>query len=107
MTERNEKISLICQNVTVRIALVDQRTTKIKTGVIVSLLGVTLIVSAGISWPPHAFAQDAFEKVFALAEEDCKKIAERFGEQVPVELTIGGVKIDTYRSEERRVGKEC
>ena len=96
MTERNEKISLICQNVTVRIALVDQRTTKIKTGVIVSLLGVTLIVSAGISWPPHAFAQDAFEKVFALAEEDCKKIAERFGEQVPVDLTIGGVKIDTY-----------
>ena len=76
----------------------DQKTAKMKNDTIIGLSGMVLvtIMSAGILLPPRAFAQDAYEKVLALAEEDCKKIAERFGEQVPGELIIGGVGIDTY-----------
>ena len=71
-----------------------QKTTKIGVGLIVGLLSIAMITLVGV-FSRRAFAQDAYEKVIALAKEDCRKIAERFGEQVPT-LAIGGVKIDTY-----------
>ena len=74
----------------------DLKTAKMKNGMIIGLLGITLIMSAGILSAPRAFAEDSYAKVHALAKGDCQKIAERFGEQVPGELRIGGVGIDTY-----------
>ena len=74
----------------------DQKTEKIKNELIISLLGITMIVSVGVLLPPRALAQSASNKVYDQAEKDCEKIAERFGKPVPSSLAIGGRGIDTY-----------
>ncbi|OGZ08152.1 MAG: hypothetical protein A2942_03260 [Candidatus Lloydbacteria bacterium RIFCSPLOWO2_01_FULL_50_20] len=61
----------------------DQKTTKMKSGAIIGLLGITVIVSAGILLPSPAFAQDVYDRVKARAQEDCKKIAGQLGKEVP------------------------
>lgn len=43
----------------------------------------------------RVFAEDPYEKIINLAEEDCGKIAAQLGEEVP-RVNVGGVKIDTY-----------
>lgn len=74
----------------------NHKTAKTKSGFVIGLLGVTMIVSLGILRLPLASAQDAFIKVYDQAEKDCEKIAERFGKSVPGSLAIGGRGIDTY-----------
>src|SRR3990167_4351276 len=75
--------------------IMNQKTENIKNGIVIGLLGITMIVSTGVLLPPHAFAQSAFNKVYDQAEKDCEKIAERFGKPFPSSLAIGGVGIDT------------
>lgn len=46
--------------------------------------------------PPRALAVDSAQEAYALAEEDCKKIAMQLGKETPINLYIGGTGLDTY-----------
>lgn len=67
-----------------------------KTRLIISIFGISIFILTGVLLPMRVFAQDAYEKIYASVESDCKKFAAQFGEKVPESLAIGGHKIDTY-----------
>lgn len=67
-----------------------------KKRLIVSILSACMFIFIGVLLPMHVSAVDSGEKAYALAQEDCKKIAGQLGEKTPTNLYIGGTGLDTY-----------
>lgn len=67
-----------------------------KKGLTVSILSVSMFILIGVLLSVRVFAADSSEKAYALAKEDCKKIATQLGEKTPANLHIGGTGLDTY-----------
>lgn len=53
-----------------------------KIRLIVRILGVGMLILMVVLLPMRVSAADSVEKVYALAQEDCKKISERLGEKI-------------------------
>lgn len=62
----------------------------------VNIFSVSMFILIGVLLPMRVFAASSGEKAYALAREDCRKIAERLGEKTPANLYIGGTGLDTY-----------